>query len=84
MCMNAFAYRILAISDAGYYSGFPYAMAQLGVEVPYLIAQSILFSLLVRHLLPMSSKASASVRTTCMYMRVGCAQPSTHAAPYLC
>jgi hypothetical protein len=33
---------------AGYYSGFAYAMAQLAVEIPYIIAQSILFSLLVR------------------------------------
>ena len=51
--MNASALRNLSIY-AGYYSGFPYAMAVFIVEVPYIIVQSILFSLLVRHMLPIS------------------------------
>lgn len=84
MCVDASAHGSLAVNDAGYYSGFPYAGSQFAVEILYIIPQSILFSLLVRHPLLMSSKASASVRTTCMYIHVGCAQPSTHAAPYFC
>lgn len=39
---------ILCSFGAGYYSGFAFAMAQFAVEIPYIIAQSILFSLLVR------------------------------------
>lgn len=52
-CSNAESARRLStiahyrFAAAGYYSAFAYAMAQFTVEVPYIIVQSILFSLLV-------------------------------------
>lgn len=54
--------RSLPVNNVGYYSGVAYAGAQAAIEVPYIIIQSILFSLLVRHALPVHYPSSHFVQ----------------------